>query len=450
MSQLPRRSVYYKLAMVLILAASCARIFICFVHNPMDYLWSDMLRHWNNGRAFPRGGYLGASDPIVYQAYVFVLQKISAGNRFLVAFASSLLSVLMPWTFYRAARNFGLQKSPALWVWVLIAWAPSLVVIYHFIMMETVLLLLEGMALWMTGRYLRKGGTAAFLDLVFFWTLACLTKPTVIPLAGICVLWVWWKKSTPLRPIALGAALALVLLLPQAVRTRIALGFVAPFGNPWFTRIQLRSGVRLIHLHFYAPDSGLVHLNPQARQLDFDFGSPSAFLRPLEPLSHWVMRRAIGDSSASITINGANGEKDWKAAYYSFDRSWDAWLGQWRENIILFLFAPSWPEVGANQWDGYIEYQVRWIWAPLILFLLVVNVRQFVRGGFDLIPVATTLFTLILGLQNAVITEARYRKPVEPLLLMNLVWILSNRGSETQSAKVEPAARRSDVTEAAV
>jgi len=39
----------------------------------MDSLWSDPLRHWQNGALFPRGGYWGASDPIVYQVYIFLL-----------------------------------------------------------------------------------------------------------------------------------------------------------------------------------------------------------------------------------------------------------------------------------------------------------------------------------------------------------------------------------------
>ncbi len=127
----------------------------------------------------------------------------------------------MPWTYYRAAREFGLRKTPALWVWALIAWTPSLFVIYHYIMMETLLLLLEGAALWMTARYLRKGGTEAFLTSIFFWTLASLTKPIVVPLAVVCVLWSWWKKSTPLRAIAAGALLAIIMLVPQAVRSKI-------------------------------------------------------------------------------------------------------------------------------------------------------------------------------------------------------------------------------------
>ena len=108
----------------------------------MNYLFSDMLRHWTNGVTFPRGGYTGGSDPIIYQVYIGVLHEVIDDNKFLVGMMSAVLSILMPWTYYRAARNVGLQKIPALWVWVLIAWTPSLVAIYHYIMMETLLLFL--------------------------------------------------------------------------------------------------------------------------------------------------------------------------------------------------------------------------------------------------------------------------------------------------------------------
>ncbi len=418
MTRLSKQAVQYRLLVTFIIAASCLRIFVCFQHNPMDYLASDMGRHWANGLHFPGGGYDGAADPIGYQVYIFALQKITAGNRFLVAAACSLLSVLMPWTFYRAARNFGLAKTPSLWVWALIAWTPSLVVIFRFLMMETLLLLLEGVALWTTARYLRKGGTNPFLLAVFCWMLAILTKPTVVPLAGICFLWVWWKRSTPLRDIAVGALLAAGMLVPQAIRTKLELGFVAPFGNTWLPRIALRAGTRAISFRFYGLDGGVESLV---------FANPSCFIRPLEPLSHWAMRRAWGDTKASFTINAAHGERDWKEAYERFNHDPAEWLAQWRENIILFFFAPSWPEVAAGGWDGHLEYWGRWLWAPLTLFVFVGNVREFVRRRFDLIPVAVTLFTLFMALQNLAILEGRYRKPVEPLLLLNLVWVLSNR-----------------------
>jgi hypothetical protein len=107
---------------------------------------------------------------------------------------------------------------------------------------------------------------------------------------------------------------------------------------------------------------------------------------------------------------------------------WREWLAQWRENVVLFLFAPSWPETAMHEWDGWLTYVTRWMWAPLIVFVLVSNVGEFRRRCFDLVPVAVTLFTLFLALQNVATTEGRYRKPVEPLLLLNLVWaVRSNR-----------------------
>jgi hypothetical protein len=262
------------------------------------------------------------------------------------------------------------------------------------------------------------------------WGLACLTKPTVVPLAGICFLWVWWKKATPVRDILLAAALAIIMLLPQAVRSKVALGFVAPFGNPWLTRIQLRCGARIVFFNIKTYAVGGTGERLQTKDADMQFGSPSCFIRPLEPLSHWAMRRAWGDSKAWITIDASHGERDWKAAYNRYNDDRDEWLEQWRENIILFFFAPSWPESSVPVWDGLLEYHSRWIWAPLILFVFVCNVREFWQRRFQLVPIATTIFTLVLAFQNLLIMEGRYRKVVEPLLLMNLVWVIASMGKK--------------------
>ncbi len=435
MKNISRPPTSYRVLMLLIILGSCVRIFVCLQHNPMDYLWSDPLRHWQNGLAFPRGGYFGASDPILFQVYIFVLQKVSHGNRIVVGLASALLSVLMPWTYYRAARDFGLRKLPALWVWLLITVAPSLLAIYHYLMTETLLLLLEGAALWMTALYLRRGGSRVYLASVFFWTLACLTKPNVIPLAGVCLLWSWWKKLPSFGAIAAGFALVLILLLPQAIRSKVGLGFVAPFGNPWLTRIQHRSGATTLGLNYYSharkdtPSSAL-------RQNVYycGFTSPSSSTYPFLPFSRWRIRRASNNPTTMvISINSAYGAQGWKDVYDSLHVGWREWLAQWRENIVLFFFAPSWPEIQVGQWDDQLSNITRWVWAPLVVFVLVCNARGFLRRQFDLIPVVVTLFTLFLALQNTVTFEGRYRKPLEPLLLMNLVWILGNSDAAQDS-----------------
>jgi hypothetical protein len=286
----------------------------------MDYLWSDCLRHWKNGLYFPKGSYSGAADPIGYQVYMFVLHRITGDRRLLIALAAALLSVLMPWIYYRAVREFGLRKTPALWVWALIGLTPSLIAIFHFIMMETLLLVLQGLGLWMTARYLRKGTNGAFVASVMIWTLAVLTKPTVGVLAAVCVLWSWWRKSTPLRMVALSGVLAVLLLVPQSIRSRSELGFIAPFGNPWLSRIMLRDGSTVSEFMFHSPSGNFQPLL---------FISPSCTVQPLRPFSLWATRRGFTGTKTTEIIDAHYGERDWKAAYRSLPVTREEWLSQW-------------------------------------------------------------------------------------------------------------------------
>ena len=422
-------------------------MFVCLRFNPLDYLFLlDPSRHWGNGLRFPKGAYFGASDPIGYQVYIFILRRITGDNRLLVGLASGLLSVVMPWTYYRAARNFGLQKLPALWAWALIVWTPSLIAIYHYTMMETLLLAIDGAALWATARYMRKGGGRAFLVSLFLWTLACLTKPSVIPLAAVCMVGSCYKKIPTVKQIAMGAALVVVLLIPQAIRSEIALGFVAPFGNPWLTRIQHRAGVKMLEVDFYTHQNHFVHFKADP-QYDMTFDTPSSYVHPLSPLSDWAIRRAAARSKLAVVINSQYGARDWENAYDSLHVGAREWFSQLGENVVLFLFAPSYPESESPDWVDQLEGQARWMWAPLIVFVLAGNVRQFVKRRFDLLPVAVTLFTLFLGLQNAVTFEGRYRKPLEPLLLLNFVWIVA--GASMSYYRIQQGLPKEDAVRAA-
>ena len=316
---------------------------------------------------------------------------------------------------------------------------PSLLAIYHYIMMETLLLVLDGLALWATARYLRKGGTYLFLLMVFLWSAAVLTKPTVIPLAVVCGLWCWWKRRTPLKAIAIAAAMIIVMLIPQSIRSYVALGFVAPFGNPWLTKIQYRTNTMGIELKFHTHENQYLHF--QADPLyDFTFISPSCLVVPFSPFSDWRIERGRKTRTAVITINSAYGERDWKNTYEFFRPDRDLALRMRGENVVLFLFAPSWPESESHMWiDGW-EPPSRWIWAPIVLFVLIGNVCLFIGRRFELLPIAVTCLTLFLALQTMVIFEGRYRKPLEPLLILNLIWIVATWSMPSLSASTETAA----------
>lgn len=46
--------------------------------------------------------------------------------------------------------------------------------------------------------------------------------------------------------------------------------------------------------------------------------------------------------------------------------------------------------------------------------VLIGSLRQFLKRRFELVPVVVTCLTLVLALQDRVIMEGRYRKPLEP------------------------------------
>lgn len=408
-----------RLLIVLVIGGSLLRLFVCFQHNPLDYLFSDPLRHWLNGARLFHPDLMGMSDPILYQIYIFILRGLTGNNRLLIASACGILSMIMPWTYYRAGRELGFSRNSALVVWALIAWMPSLFTIYHYVAMETILLPLLGLSLWMTGRFLRKNSMDSWLIAVFCWTLSCLTKATVAPLAATCLLYCWWRKSGRIMNAVTGLLLAITLLLPNALRTRHYLGFFAPLGNSWIVKIQHYSGARQIKIEFGASK--------------YWFASPSVAIQPLAPLSPWVIRRAAEDTAVKVKVDPVNGEKDWQRACQSLNVDWKERSLQLMENVLLFLFSPSWPDGNRHEWDGWLTHHLRWLWMPLIFFVFDCNLREFWRRQFHLIPVAVTIFTLFLVFQNLATTEGRYRKPLEPLLLINLVWSVMPAASSKKS-----------------
>lgn len=395
----------------LILGGCIFRLVSGFQHPPTDYLFSDPLRHWLNGERLWSPDLMGASDPILYQVWIALVRTLSWDQPLIIAGICVALSLLMPWLFYRAARELGLRKTSSLAVWALVASAPSLVTIYHYFMMETLLLPLVGLALWMTARSIRKQTPASLLWAVTLWTLACLTKPTVVPLAIVCVGWSWLAGPRRIADAALASLILALLLVPNTLRTTSHLGFASPLGNPWLTKIQHRSGARTIRIEF--------------GEGNWVFSSPSCYIYPLEPLSSWTLRRAREDSVVNVSVEPSGGVSDWRDRFQSIDTTFSEWIAQLGENVVLFLFAPSWPDSNVREWDGWLSHVTRWMWAPLIFVVLECNVREFVRREFRLLPVAVTAFTLFLAFQNVATTEGRYRKPLEPLLLLNAVWVFA-------------------------
>ncbi|MEM1159015.1 MAG: hypothetical protein AAGH72_12260 [Verrucomicrobiota bacterium] len=395
-----------------ILLATLLRFLHGFWFNPMDHLFSDPARHWNNATHFFSPDLMGGADPILYQLYLFVIQQLTFSNKWIIGAVTGVLCAVMPWTYYRASRAFGLGKYDALIVWAVIAWIPSLWTIYGYFMMETLLLPLVGLALWMTGRSARKRDRKAFLWISFLWVLVVLTKPSVAPLAGIALFYAWFCSGKPIRTGLWAAGLALLLLLPNTVRTWQVLGFPAPLGMSWLTKIQHRSDAK--HIEIFWNDGRWI------------FSSPSAYQQPLDPISLWAISRAYHDDKIVVHARSENGVRDWKETYESLPNDLSGFIRRYTENWALMLFAPSWPDAGHQDPIALLNHWHRWIWAPVILFCVIgdmVIIRKDWRQALHPVPLFTLSLLIFLWFQPYVTMEGRYRKPLEPLLIMNTVWL---------------------------
>jgi hypothetical protein len=182
-------------------------------------------------------------------------------------------------------------------------------------------------------------------------------------------------------------------------------------GNAWITKILHHSGAKTIKINW----DGRSH---------WEFSSPVCYVQPLAPFSSWMVRRAKEDSTVAVRVNPMFGERDWINAYRDSKPDAKRWGLQLWENVLLFFFSPSWPDGNQDEWDGWLSHHSRWMWCSLVGFILVVNFRDFMQRRIVMLPLAITVLTLFLMFQNLVTMEGRYRKPLEPFVALNLVYLL--------------------------
>jgi hypothetical protein len=78
----------------------------------------------------------------------------------------------------------------------------------------------------------------------------------------------------------------------------------------------------------------------------------------------------------------------------------------------------------------------RWIWLPLTIVSLVGSIAYIVRRKAAFVPVVTIAFIVtIFGLGSMfALMEGRYRKPLEPIVLLAPIWLWDARRRSTAVA----------------
>ncbi|MFT3906453.1 MAG: glycosyltransferase family 39 protein [Steroidobacteraceae bacterium] len=401
--------------LLLIVVGGALRVLEVFQHNPLDHIFSDPARHWNQARETLIPSPMALFDPPLYQMWLSLVQKFTLGVPWLVAAIVAALSLLTPWFWYRFLRELLPGRDRALAGWALFTWLPSWLGIFDYFMTETLLLPLLGAALWQTLRVRRSPGIGSFVALALLWLLAGLARAVALPLGLAACLWVWWSHPQRWRAGCVAALAGALLLVPIGLRNHYYTGLWQPWGNGWPTRIYAESGQRAISMH----------LRRDGAQWTYGFTAPSMVQQPLQPFSSWT---SVRSGEVAIDIDMTRGAADWRAALDAHAvqgvRRW--WL-RW-ENLLQIMVCESWPENNGTFLSGAAANASRWIWAPLLLVVVagcIVQRRAVLRE--PLVPALVLLWFVLQAVSLVAVNEGRYRLPLEGLLLVQALWLLPRR-----------------------
>jgi hypothetical protein len=390
------------------------RLLYPFFNSPLDHLFSDPLRHWENGERFLHPGILGSIDPFFYQLWIYCLRHIAQGSAAAVSLGCGFLCAAMPYGWYRALRELQTRER-ALAGALVIGLIPVSLGVYAYFMNESLLLTLMGFCFWMTLRSHRKGTLGAYAVAATFWLCAAFTRTIAVPMAAGCLIWLWATQAQRLYKALAAGALALLFAIPAGLHAQAKLGFFSPLGNLYFNEIYSVSGRREIDVNYGA--EGMYH-----------FGCPSFYNPTFYPFSNWTTDRA---GVVSISIDLAGGRAAWIAEKERVARERTfPWWRQRLEDSAYVLFGQSWPNSDRSSVVGWLTVWTRWLWAPLIVVLIAALSGRRYRSPAYLLPICGLGTLGLLLLQSEGVMEARFREPIDTLLVCSALLMTSRRPSD--------------------
>jgi hypothetical protein len=390
------------------------RLLYPFFNSPLQHLYSDPGRHWHNALQFLNPDVLGSGDPYLYQLWLFLLQRLAgvpgtAGSSVpWILLGCGVLCAAMPYGWYRALREL-LPGHWALGGALLIALVPETLGIYGYFMNETLLLSLTGFAVWLTLRAQRKGSVQSFAGASLLWLAVGFTRIVLWPAALLCLGAGALRGSHPWHKLGIGVVLLVLFAVPAGLHCRAALGFFSPVGNLYLNEIYRESGSRLIGLDFGSGGR-------------YEFGSPSFFNPTFYPFSDWTTSRT---GVFHVAIDPRGGRGSWlRARQQARDARRVPWLTDAWENLLYLSLGQPWPQNDPHTLVGAAAVWTRWLWPPVIAVVAAGAIARRFSGREWLLPASGLLMVVLLAVQQQGVMEARFRMPVDPILLAALVVML--------------------------
>jgi len=414
-----------------VLIGSILRIAAVFEYNPLEVLITDPGRWWEAATHLSNIQPIHAIDAPGYPLWLAAVIAIFGSSATAIAVHNSALSVMTPWIWHRLVRELTGDRDIALTAWAILACLPSWISVYSYTLSETLFLPLLGAALWCSVRAYDTGGTKLYAVSALLWALASATRVFALPLGLACLVWTIRAKGkrqeeSNIWPKLAYAVLAFaVIVVPLSIRAHHILNVWDTFGFQRMNQIYKESGKKTLHFDVSRASGAWVW--------GYEFGSPSLYQEPLAPLSHWKSSR---EGVTAFSINEDNGRADWDLALKQYRASFRQKLQLWGENYIMFSFAPSWPDDNPNRFWDHAADLLRWCWVPLAIWVIPGNVQLRKWLGMrmaGLVALLTTLGWILTPLLPAVM-EGRYRKPIEGLLIVNLLLLVHCSKSRRMAA----------------
>ncbi|MDX1919993.1 MAG: glycosyltransferase family 39 protein [Candidatus Caenarcaniphilales bacterium] len=383
------------------------RFYTALQYSPIEYLWSDPARHWQLGTDPLSDDPMSAIDPIMYQWWISLVSRITGSDNLLVGIYAGILSAITPYFWYRFFKEAFESKTIALIGWLILTWLPSWIGIYSYFMNETLFLPLLGIALEKTWQNHKKENTKSWFLMCLTWLLASLTRVIALPLAILSILYNLLTQKNKIKKVFILCLLSLVFVIPLGIRSYKILGVFAPFGFPMLNQIYMQSGKKIFQMDVMGRGF-------------WEYSSPSMYEKHFGDLFEWKSTR---EGTCLIKIDPNHGMMDWNNELHRTWPGMKVYLRMWFENQIYFFIGSSWTDNNPEHLAEDLSNKMRWIWLPLFLLVMLGNLVSLIRHKkIALLPLITTVGFLLCIFSPTGVMEGRYRKPMEGLLIANLLW----------------------------
>jgi hypothetical protein len=411
-------SIVHKTLKCLFLLCLFIRLCLVIYFPPTEYLYSDMIRHWENGERLFNPSLMGGVDPKLYQVWIFLMRKLSFGSNHLACFYTGLLSAFFAYTWYLVAREL-FSKRIAYIFGIILALHPNYSMFYSYFMNETIILPAVGVATWLTLRAERKRNFWACQFALLAWSIAIFARISVVPLAFAGFIYILSFHPSRVRGFGLALVILSAMLIPAGLHSMKGTNIFNPLQFTELNQLYRYTDKKWFQINVKYPDGG-VYIGRWA--------TPSYSTNMLAPFGNFETKRQEGVQQ--YYINFAEGKTSWQQALesqkenYTSDMRWNDFI----ENLVFFTFGAHFPDAQANSPNflSRLAFHFRWFWVVVIFAFAVFTpfIKVSAREAYILVSVAITVAALLL--QQTGVMEARFRRVIEPDLLISFFIIISS------------------------